>query len=168
MFFMEKLSILAKQVFKSDAMTILNMNIPSFYSKIFVLGILIQGLDTKYGLSIDAIQREDKKRILNGVTGDFNVDLLSYNNHIMIVIANQTADYFDIFMCNNFIPLITLPTMVTTQSGYHGNDTICLVYVKFNPNVICTSGTFVLEFKIITLIIYFSKRLKKELIQSKF
>ena len=43
--------------------------------------------------------------------GDFNVNLLNYNEH------NETNEFLDSLACNSFIPLILQPTRITSHSN---------------------------------------------------
>ena len=43
--------------------------------------------------------------------GDFNVNLLNYNEH------NQTNEFLDSFTSNSFIPLISQPTRIPSHSN---------------------------------------------------
>ncbi len=43
------------------------------------------------------------------IAGDFNIDLLKINNKHVV------SDYFDMFICHNFYPKITLPTRLSNN-----------------------------------------------------
>ena len=57
---------------------------------------------------LENISKEQKSIFL---LGDFNVNLLNYNEH------NQTNDFLDSLASNSFIPLILQPTRITTHSN---------------------------------------------------
>ena len=52
---------------------------------------------------------KEQKSIL--LLGDFNVNLLNYNEH------NETNDFLDSCASNSFIPLILQPTRITSHSN---------------------------------------------------
>ena len=54
------------------------------------------------------ISREQKSVFL---LGDFNVNLLNYNEH------NQTNEFLDSLASNSFIPLILQPARITSHSN---------------------------------------------------
>ena len=54
---------------------------------------------------LENISKEQKSAFL---LGDFNVNLLNYNEH------NQTNEFLDSLVSNSFIPLILQPTKITT------------------------------------------------------
>jgi len=45
------------------------------------------------------------------IAGDFNVDLSKYMDH------SGTTDYVNILLANNFLPVIVMPTRITTTSA---------------------------------------------------
>ena len=57
---------------------------------------------------LEDISKEQKFIFL---LGDFNVNLLNYNEH------NQTNEFLDSFASNSFIPLILQPTRITSHSN---------------------------------------------------
>ena len=57
---------------------------------------------------LENISKEQKSIFL---LGDFNVNLLNYNEH------NQTKEFLDSFASNSFIPLILQPTRITSHSN---------------------------------------------------
>ena len=57
---------------------------------------------------LEDITKEQKSIFL---LGDFNVNLLNYNEH------NQTNEFLDSFASNSFIPLILQPTRITSHSN---------------------------------------------------
>ena len=57
---------------------------------------------------LDNISKEQKSIFL---LGDFNVNLLNYNEH------NQTNEFLDFLASNSFIPLILQPTRITSHSN---------------------------------------------------
>ena len=57
---------------------------------------------------LDNISKEQKSIF---VLGDFNVNLLNYNEH------NQTNEFLDSLASNSFIPLILQPTRITSHSN---------------------------------------------------
>ena len=57
---------------------------------------------------LENISKEQKSVFL---LGDFNVNLLSYNEH------NQTNEFLDSLASNSFIPLILQPTRITSHSN---------------------------------------------------
>ena len=57
---------------------------------------------------LENISKEQKSIFL---LGDFNVNLLNYNEH------NQTNEFLDSLASNSFIPLILQPTRVTSHSN---------------------------------------------------
>ena len=57
---------------------------------------------------LDNISKEQKSLFL---LGDFNVNLLNYNEH------NQTNEFLDSLASNSFIPLILQPTRITSHSN---------------------------------------------------
>ena len=56
---------------------------------------------------LENISKEQKSIFL---LGDFNVNLLNYNEH------NQTNEFLDSLASNSFIPLILQPTRITSHS----------------------------------------------------
>ena len=57
---------------------------------------------------LENISKEQKSIFL---LGDFNVDLLNYNEHI------QTNKFLDSLAFNSFIPLVLQPTRITSHSN---------------------------------------------------
>ena len=57
---------------------------------------------------LENISKEQKSIFL---LGDFNVNLLNYNEH------NQTNEFSDSLASNSFIPLILQPTIITSHSN---------------------------------------------------
>ena len=57
---------------------------------------------------LEDISKEQKSIFL---LGDFNVNLLNYNEH------NQTNEFLDSFASNSFIPLILQPIRITSHSN---------------------------------------------------
>ena len=57
---------------------------------------------------LENISKEHKSIFL---LGDFNVNLLSYNEH------NQTNEFLDSLASNSFIPLILQPDRITSHSN---------------------------------------------------
>ena len=57
---------------------------------------------------LENISKEQKSIFL---LGDFNVNLLNYNEH------NQTNEFLDSLASNSFIPLILQPTRITSHSN---------------------------------------------------
>ena len=57
---------------------------------------------------LENIRKEQKSIFL---LGDFNVNLLNYNEH------NQTNEFLDSLASNSFIPLILQPTRITSHSN---------------------------------------------------
>ena len=57
---------------------------------------------------LENISKEQKSIFL---LGDFNVNLLNYNEH------NQTNEFLDSLACNSFIPSILQPTRITSHSN---------------------------------------------------
>ena len=57
---------------------------------------------------LENISKEQKYVFL---LGDFNVNLLNYNEH------NQTNEFLDSLASNSFIPLILQPTRITSHSN---------------------------------------------------
>ena len=57
---------------------------------------------------LENIFKEQKSIFLHG---DFNVNLLNYNEH------NQTNEFLDSLASNSFIPLILQPTRITSHSN---------------------------------------------------
>ena len=57
---------------------------------------------------LENISKEQKSIFL---LGDFNVNLLNYNEH------NQTNEYLDSLASKSFIPLILQPTSITSHSN---------------------------------------------------
>ena len=57
---------------------------------------------------LENISKEQKSVFL---LGDFNVNLLNYNEH------NQTNEFLDSLASNSFIPLILQPTRITSHSN---------------------------------------------------
>ena len=75
---------------------------------------------------LENISKEQKSAFL---LGDFNVNLLNYNEH------NQTNEFLDSLAFNLFIPLIFQPTRITS----HSNTLIDSIYSNdINPDI--TSG----------------------------
>ena len=64
---------------------------------------------------LENISKEQKSIFL---LGDFNVNLLNYNEH------NQTNEFLDSLASNSFIPLILQPTKITS----HSNTLIDIVF----------------------------------------
>ena len=57
---------------------------------------------------LENVSKEQKSIFL---LGDFNVNLLNYNEH------NQTNEFLDSLASNSFIPLILQPTRITSNSN---------------------------------------------------
>ena len=57
---------------------------------------------------LESISKEQKSIFL---LGDFNVNLLNYNEH------NQTNEFLDSIASNSFIPLILQPTRINSHSN---------------------------------------------------
>lgn len=57
---------------------------------------------------LNTIKREHK---LAYIVGDFNLDLLKYNNHL------PTSEFYDLMFSYSFLPVITKPTRVTDSSA---------------------------------------------------
>ena len=57
---------------------------------------------------LENISKEQKSIFL---LGDFNVNLLNYNEH------NQKNEFLDSLACNSFIHLMLLPTRITSYSN---------------------------------------------------
>ena len=57
---------------------------------------------------LESVSKEQKSIFL---LGDFNVNLLNYNEH------NQTNEFFDSLASTSFIPLILQPTRITSHSN---------------------------------------------------
>ena len=73
---------------------------------------------------LDNISKEQKSVFL---LGDFNVNLLKYNEH------NQTNKFLDFLASNSFIPLILQPTRITS----HFNTLIDNIFSNaINPDII--------------------------------
>ena len=75
-------------------------------------------------LLIQKLNRENQEIYL---TGDFNIDLLKANSHDTI------GEYLDLLTSNQFIPLITLPTRVTTKSKTLIDN---IFYNQYSPDII--------------------------------
>ena len=56
---------------------------------------------------LDKVSKEQKSVFL---LGDFNVNLLSYNNH------NPTNEFLDFLASNSFVPYVLQPTPLTSHS----------------------------------------------------
>ena len=69
------------------------------------------------------LQNISKKQKFVFLLGDFNVNLLNYNEH------NQTNEFLDSLTSNSFIPLILQPIVITSHSN-------TLVDNIFSTNVI--------------------------------
>ena len=73
---------------------------------------------------LENISKEQKSIFL---LGDFNVNLLNYNEH------NQTNEFLDSLASNSFIPLILQPTRITS----HSNTLIDNIFSNFiDPDII--------------------------------
>ena len=73
---------------------------------------------------LDNISKEQKSVCL---LGDFNVNLLNYNEH------NQTNEFLDSLASNSFIPLILQPTRITS----HSNTLIDNIFLNvIDPDII--------------------------------
>ena len=57
------------------------------------------------------LQNISKKQKFVFLLGDFNVNLLNYNEH------NQTNEFLDSLTSNSFIPLILQPIVITSHSN---------------------------------------------------
>ena len=57
---------------------------------------------------LENVSKEQKSVFL---LGDFDVNLLNYNEH------NKTNEFLDCLASNSFIPLILLPTRITSDSN---------------------------------------------------
>ena len=57
------------------------------------------------------LENVSKKQKSTFLHGDFNVNLLNYNEH------NQTNEFLDSLASNSFIPLILQPTRITNHSN---------------------------------------------------
>ena len=73
---------------------------------------------------LENISKEQKSIFL---LGDFNVNLLNYNEH------NQTNEFLDSLASNSFIPLILQPTTITSLSNTL-KDNICSNV--FDPDIV--------------------------------
>ena len=73
---------------------------------------------------LENISKEQKSIFL---LGDFNVNLLNYNEH------NQTSEFLDSLASNSFIPLILQPTRITSHSNTL-KDNICSNV--FDPDIV--------------------------------
>ena len=62
-------------------------------------------------LLIQTIENISKKQKLNFKHWDFNINLLTYNDH------NQTNQFLDSIASTSFIPLILQPTRITRHSN---------------------------------------------------
>ena len=72
--------------------------------------------------TLKKVNKEKKTAI---IAGDFNIDLLKLNSH------SQTNNYFDQITNLNFMPLITLPTRITSTSKTLINN---ILFNKFLRN----------------------------------
>ena len=79
-------------------------------------------------LLVENISKEQKSVFL---LGDFNVNLLSYNEH------NHTNEFLDSLAYNSFIPLILQPTRITS----HSNTLIDIFSNVIDPDIISGSLT---------------------------
>ena len=75
------------------------------------------------------ISKEQKPIFL---LGDFNVNLLNYNEH------NQTNEFLDALASNSFIPLILQPTRITSHSNTLTDNTFSNV---IDPDIISDNLT---------------------------
>ena len=91
---------------------------------------------------LENISKEQKSIFL---LGDFNVNLLNYNDH------NQTNEFLDSLASNSFIPLILQPTRITS----HSNTLIDNIFSNvIDPDIIsgnltATISDHLLQFSII-------------------
>ena len=69
---------------------------------------------------LENISKEQKSISL---LGDFNVNLLNYNEH------NQTNEFLDSRASDSFIPLISQPTRVTSHSNTLMDNIYLYVYI---------------------------------------
>ena len=58
---------------------------------------------------LENISNKEQKYVF--LPGDFNVNLLNYNEH------NETNEFLDSLSSNSFIPLVLLPTRITSNSN---------------------------------------------------
>ena len=69
--------------------------------------------------------KKEKKPVY--ITGDFNIDLLKIETN------KHTGEYFDLLTNNNLMPLITLPTRITSSSKTLIDN---ILYNQFSPDII--------------------------------
>ena len=82
---------------------------------------------------LENISKELKSVLL---LGDFNVDLLNYNEH------KQTNEFLDSLASNSFIPLILQPTTITS----HSNTLIDNIFSNaFDPDIISGNLTATID-----------------------
>ena len=67
---------------------------------------------------------KEKKPVI--ITGDYNIDLLKINQD------NKINEYFDSLTDSNFMPLITLPTRITSSTKTLIDN---ILYNQFTPNI---------------------------------
>ena len=75
-------------------------------------------------MALENISKEQKSVFL---LGDFNVNLLNYNEH------NQANEFLDSLASNSFIPLILQPTKITSHSNTLIDNTLSNV---FDPDIV--------------------------------
>ena len=100
-----KLSTQGNQILQSESFTDIHLwNLADFNSN--YLNKLLEN-----------ISKEQKSNFL---LGDFNVNLLNYNEH------NETNKFLDSLASNSFIPLVLQPTRITS----HSNTLIDNIFLK--------------------------------------
>ena len=78
---------------------------------------------------LENISKKQKSIFLHG---DFNINLLNYNEH------NQTNEFLDSLASNSFIPLILQPTRITS----HSNSLIDDIFLNvIDPGIISSNLT---------------------------
>ena len=91
---------------------------------------------------LENISKEQKSIFL---LGDFNVNLLNYNEH------NQTNEFLDSLASNSFIPLILQPTRITSHSNTLPDNIFSNVIDPgiISGNLTATISDHLLQFSII-------------------
>ena len=79
--------------------------------------------------------------------GDFNVNLLNYNEH------NQTNEFLDSLASNSFIPLILQPTRITSHSNTFIDNTFSnVIYLDIKSgNLAATISDYLPQFAIVSI-----------------
>ena len=109
----EDLSVFIPHVIETLFVEITNLN-----EKPCIFGIIYRpntqpkaSIDTFSDKLLEIIEQVNRTRKTLCLMGDFNIDLLKYNNHA------KTNNFIDNLIANGMIPLVTKPTRITDHSA---------------------------------------------------